>query len=1285
MTVSPVSQSEAEPTEGTTGSLNWRKLVGTGLCLLLIVLIGGWFRTLNLRDWDGGTDQHPDERFMTYTVVNLSVPTRPADYFASICADPMPAPRNPGAEPNELEPSDASGCSTLNPRNFNWSRGYVYGTLPTTLTRLIAERTGRTGGDDIQMIGRGLSVGLDIVTLLALFALGVTVYDRRVGLLAAALYAGAVMPIQQSHFFTVDNFAVCFGTLALLFITRLGRNGRLSDAVWSGIWIAAAVASKINMAALVGLVFVAVALQAFKASGKRRGARGLVRPFGLLLLTGIVSFAGFRVLQPDAFAGPQWWNIVCFTCSGGLLPGETVELQDAILRLDPRFVNGLRQSAVTADGTIDLPSSIQWADRTPWLFPLQNMVLWGMGLPLGIVAWSMWAAAGWVMLTRRRWSPLIPWIWVTFYFAWQGQQFVTTMRYFLPIYPPLLMFAAWGMLELWRNRRRTPVQTMATPFGISLLRLVDRLRRPLIIAGGIVFVVLATWAWAWAYTRIYTRPYTRIVAADWIQNAAPGGTISTWEIWDDPLPLPQDRYNQITTYPYAEEEPKKYLGDGAAEEGLIDQLAQADYVVLTSPRVYGSVERMPQRYPATLRYYQALFDGSLGFELVTEARSQPSLFGIPIDDSGADEAFWVYDHPPVLIFRRTEAFSPERARQLLTGEVVWDEIYRGLRPAQINDAPHALQLTDRAWELISSVNTAYLFTGKWGAGWSALLWLLSIELTGLAGFALMWRLRLPLADRGFVLGRIIGLLLLALGPALLASTALLPANRLLLGGWALALYLVALVIWWRERFALRGFFGARWRELLVGYLVYGVVFAAAWMLAGRIGNVTAQVSARWLALLRSPVLPPPDPFFAGGHDTYAYAASLPFATLERLLGAQPGEALRLSVATAAALAALGLWGAARNLVFRARFTASWWPPLVALAAPLLLLGASVFGASFGPWQAIAANNLDALGAMALATTCLTAAAALRNGRSLQLGVIGVLALALAFLRGAGITTVLAVWIACAAIGWWGLRDNRVWAARTLPALLGGLLLGQVFGWSVEPAAAVVPMAAQDWYRGLGPWLLLPLLVYGVESSGLRRPLRWLAYAVLVAAFVVPLFISIPPVAVAIVLTGLCAWAVAQAWAGGRDVHRRLGAAIFGVAGAGSALLLVSALAINGLAGGRLERGVSAGHGLACLRRRLGAADDRPRGGLVGPMEAAIVGRVTGRSCCRVRLQPGHALDIGGAAALAVGCRACRTGAGNAHGRKWAAGRRAGAGNRGAHRRQRRAGAAGVSRAVAPRA
>lgn len=1123
----------AERPANQADPLSPRRLFGTALCLLLIVLVGGFFRTLNLSDWDGGTKHHPDERFMTYTVVNLSVPERLDDYFASTCSAPMPSPRNLGSPAEEWEPSAASGCSTLNPRNFNWSRGYVYGTLPTTITRLIAERTGRTGDTQIQLLGRGLSAGLDIVTLLALFALGVTLYGRRAGLLAAALYAGAVMPIQQSHYFTVDNFAVCFGTLALLFITRLGRDGRLSDAVWSGIWIAAAVASKINMAALAGLVVVAVALHALRniERGSREAAQqvgdndqvarsprssfivrrsAVVRSFGLLVVCGLVCFGCFRVFQPDAFQGPQFWN----------------------LRPEPRFVDGLRQARLTADGTIDMPPSIQWADRTPWLYACQNMVLWGMGAPLGIVAWAMWAAAGFLIVARRRREALVPWIWVAFYFAWQGQQFVPSIRYFLPIYPPLLLFAAWGMLELWRGRRRAPPHSMAAPFGMSLSRLMDRLRRPALVGGGIVFVLLATWAWAWAYTRIYTRPYTRIAAAGWIERASPDGAVTTWESWDDALPLPE-RYTQVTTYPYAEEEPTKYLGNGNPEGGLIDQLAQADYVVLASPRVYGSVARMPQRYPATLRYYQALFDGSLGFELVTEARSQPSLFGIQIDDSGADEAFWVYDHPPVLVFRRTEAFTTERARALLTGDVVWDEIYRGLRPAQLNDAPHALQLTDRAWQLLAGSDTRYLFASSWGAGWSALLWLLAVELAGLAGFALLWSLRLPLADRGFALGRMAGLLMLALLPALLASNAVVPANRLVVGGWAVLLCLSASIRWWRERRALRVFVAARWRQLVAGYAIYGVVFSAAWALAGRSGNVSAQTSARWLALVRSPVLPPPDPFFAGGHDALAYAASLPFATLERLLGAQPSAALRLALATAAALAVLGLWSTARQLLFRARFT-SWWPLLLGLVAPLLLLATGLNGEAFGLWPAVVAGNLDALGAAALAATVLAAATAVRRGKSGQFGVVALLALLLAFLRGTDLASMLPVWIACAAIGWWRLRDGRAWAVRLLPALVAALLLGQVFGWSVEavPEAAVGPM---QWLEGTA--LAIGVLIgYGVAVwFGRRKLAGWLLLLAASLALLLGVALRPAPVVVGAVLTGLFAWAATQTWV---DASRR---------------------------------------------------------------------------------------------------------------------------------------------------
>ena len=63
-----------------------------------------------------------------------------------------------------------------------------------------------------------------------------------------------------------------------------------------------------------------------------------------------------------------------------------------------------------------------------------------------------------------------------------------------------------------------------------------------------------------------------------------------------------------------------------------DQLDQADYIILSSNRLYGSIPRLPTRYPMTVRYYKALFDGSLGFKKVADIHSYPSLFGLEIPD-----------------------------------------------------------------------------------------------------------------------------------------------------------------------------------------------------------------------------------------------------------------------------------------------------------------------------------------------------------------------------------------------------------------------------------------------------------------------------------------------------------------------------------------------------------------------------------------------------------------------------------------------------------------------------
>ena len=52
------------------------------------------------------------------------------------------------------------------------------------------------------------------------------------------------------------------------------------------------------------------------------------------------------------------------------------------------------------------------------------------------------------------------------------------------------------------------------------------------------------------------------------------------------------------------------------------------------------------------RFYRLLEDGQLGFRRAASFTSYPGLFGVELVDRDAEEAFWVYDHPPVAVYER---------------------------------------------------------------------------------------------------------------------------------------------------------------------------------------------------------------------------------------------------------------------------------------------------------------------------------------------------------------------------------------------------------------------------------------------------------------------------------------------------------------------------------------------------------------------------------------------------------------------------------------------------------
>lgn len=466
--------------------------------LIAILAAGAYFRLVGL-DWDEDQHLHPDERFMTMVVSSVSIPSGVGAYF------------------------DTSS-SSLNPHNRGYGF-YVYGTLPLILVRLAGEWLGKTGFGEIYLVGRVLSAAVDLLTVVMVYLITLRLTRRKwAGVLAAGFQAFSVLPVQLSHYFTVDTFTNFFTFLAFYFaveiataqpvsrprLVRAGildqdestssENARQPWLAWLtgsrehlgayllfGLALGLAVASKVSSAPL-ALALPAAALiyyDRLPPEERRRQQWILLRN---LCLAAVASFLVFRICQPYAFSGPGFF---------GLAPNQ-------------RWLDNLKELSVQSNGDVDFPPALQWA-RRPLSFAWENLVLWGMGLPYGLLAWAGFLWMGWRLFHEKLSALALVWGWTAFYFVWQSLNFSRSMRYLMPIYPTLAIIAAWAVLRLWNGRETGPADGPRR--SIAWKRITAG------FVGGVA--LLSALAWAFAFTRIYTRPVTRVEASRWIYQNVP--------------------------------------------------------------------------------------------------------------------------------------------------------------------------------------------------------------------------------------------------------------------------------------------------------------------------------------------------------------------------------------------------------------------------------------------------------------------------------------------------------------------------------------------------------------------------------------------------------------------------------------------------------------------------------------------------------------------------------------------------------------------------------------------
>lgn len=877
----------------------------TGVLLGLILLFGGGLRFTGVA-WDDGTHLNPDERFLTIVNADIAGPDSPAGYFDT--KDSKLNPTNTGMDfvYGTAPVFAVKGVST-------WLHdGAVSGAQPArgivvALDRLgvpLLDDQGRPtfdAGYESLFVGRVISALIDLATIALVFELGRALRGRWVGLAAALAYAVCASAIQYAHFYVADPMLVLACTAALVAAVHLARGRGRGVLVLGALAAGWAGASKVSGLAVALIVLggaVATRLPAARASWREPsdGATRLparvwraVRPIVAdgLLVAG-VAFLTFRVLQPYAF--------------------------DGIVHLDPRWTATMGRLSELQDGG-EFPPNVQWADRVPVLEPLGGFLRYGFGIPLTLLT-----VIGITTLRRRATWKLEPGLvllaaWVVLVAGLFLPRFVAPWRYLLPVIPALAVFSGIGFVGLVRRRGAWR------------------------IAGAVVGVAALLWGVAFTHG-VYGREHTRLAAADWVAANVPDGSVISFQEWDDGLPLDAATTERgITTEkltPFSLTTP-----DDA--RALVASLDRIDYVIETSDRVTGALPQVPGRYATTLRYYDALRDGRLGFEHVASFRSGPSLLGIDVGDAGSEESFRVYDHPPVDIWRKTDDFSVERALQVIQPDRAAADEFIPLKQAGANglllqgdlDAAATGPTFDQVFG-----NHLPLPAVWWWLWWSVLAWA-----------ALPWSTRLlrALPDRGWGLSKVLGPMAVLIPLWFAVAVGVVP-----FAWWTIAAATaigvgVGAASWWRHRgdadrdvvaFARR-----RWRRIatvegvsLAGYLAVLVLRAAdpdLWF--HPTGGEKPMAAAYLTAVARSSTFPPADPWFSGGTMNYYYGTWYAVAAPARLLGIPPEIALNLAVATAASLLLAGAWsiGAALARLGRSvpRPRASW----TGLFAALLVL------------------------------------------------------------------------------------------------------------------------------------------------------------------------------------------------------------------------------------------------------------------------------------------------------------------------------------------------------------
>ena len=497
-----------------------------------------------------------------------------------------------------------------------------YGMLPVYLARGVVEAVSMAHDVDlielrsspfrphIFVAARLLSAGLSMLCLIVLWIVARAYFGSFVAALSTALLAAFPLAIQLAHYYTVDGVFTLMVVITTACFIKAIQTRRYDLYLLAGVCVGLTAAVRLN-----GLLLMPTLIVAHWGLGTtERSPESLLRQAAnpRLWCTGAATLTTLLLLQPYLLFQPE-----------------------LIMRAESSDDFGF--SALVASGEILRPWTLFDISTPPFVHYFTRLIPLATGWPMAVLLVPAVIRG----LSQRSVARAVCAIWLLFYFATIGGQHTKHVRYLLPMLPAASLLVADLCVAFYPRFRSAGARLLS---GCALATFI-----------GYTFIYGA------AFATIYSQEDSRIGAGRWVEENVPAGTSIGLERGGFSVrsTVSSSRYRHELIETGFHFGTRGYLSCRAAVRVLEERLQKMEILVIAQENRSWQFQAARDLYPALSSFYEDLTLGTLGFEPVQRFKQEPSIFGIGFGKPGSDPSFTGYDHPTVLLFRKTITF-PER-------------------------------------------------------------------------------------------------------------------------------------------------------------------------------------------------------------------------------------------------------------------------------------------------------------------------------------------------------------------------------------------------------------------------------------------------------------------------------------------------------------------------------------------------------------------------------------------------------------------------------------------------